>query len=256
MIFSVQRFIEDYFERRHLSDIDQYAVKLANAFAPDIHTADTKMLTAFSRIRTVFFRNNPNLKRKVFESQLLKLLRSRFKKKVQLPQFPGGIAVEKRTIFRRSRVTIGSIISGFRHAVEARAIDVFWNSRKKNHLAQRPEKVGQALFATFARGVLQNRGVVFREMASGIGFVDIAIILGSAIHLIEMKLIRKQVLGVSQLNTYMRTENRKRGWLVFFDARPAAKRQQIPALIAVPEGKIAVVGIDINPTPPSRQHSF
>lgn len=32
MIFSVQHFIEDYFHRRGLTDLDQFAVRLANAY--------------------------------------------------------------------------------------------------------------------------------------------------------------------------------------------------------------------------------
>lgn len=200
MIFSVQRYIEDYFERRHLSDVDQYAVKLANAFAGSpAHMSDRQVLTAFHRVRTVFFQNNPHVKRNQFESTLLQLLRSRFKKKVHLQQFPGGLTTERRKLLRLPRVTIESIIRGFGQAIEARAIDAFWESRNKNKLAKRPEKIGQALFATFARGVLRNRGLVFREMSSGIGFVDIAIILGSTLHLIEMKLIRTQVTGITSL---------------------------------------------------------
>jgi len=30
MIFSVQRFLEDHFERRGLEDVDQYAIQVAN----------------------------------------------------------------------------------------------------------------------------------------------------------------------------------------------------------------------------------
>jgi hypothetical protein len=89
MIFSVQRYIEDYFERRHLADVDQYAVKLANAFAGSpTDMSDKQVLKAFSRVRTVFFRNNPHINRNQFESTLLQLLRSKFKKKVHFQPSP------------------------------------------------------------------------------------------------------------------------------------------------------------------------
>jgi hypothetical protein len=90
-------------------------------------------------------------------------------------------------------------------------------------------------------------------MASGIGFVDLAIILAGTIHLIEMKLIRTKVTGIAQLTTYMKTENRRRGWLVFFDARQLPNSARIPASITLPAGKVTVVRININPTPPSKK---
>ena len=256
MIFSIQRYIEDYFQRRNLSDVDQFAVRVANSFAEWMHQpTDVQLLKAVHRIRTVFFQNNSNLNRKDFESSLIRLLRSRYKKKDQSDEFPGGVKTERRLLLQQPHVTIQSIIRGFVCAVEARATDTFWQSRKKGKLAKRPEKIGQALFAVFAKGVLSDHrfGLVLREVLSGIGFVDIAIVIRTTIHLIEMKLIRSNFTGVSQLQTYMKTENRKHGWLVYFDARDPTSRDVIPASIVTPSGTISVVGIDINPIAPSQK---
>jgi hypothetical protein len=256
MIFSVQRYIEDYFQRRNLSDVDQYAVRVANSFVQWSHrSTDAQILKSVHRIRTVFFQNNSNLNRNDFETNLIRLLRYRFKKKDQFDEFPGGVKTERRLLLQQPRVTIQSIIKGFVCAIEARAIDTFWYSRKKGKLAKRPEKIGQALFAVFAKGVLSDHrfGLVLREVFSGRGFVDIAVIVRTTIHLIEMKLIRSNFTGVSQLQTYMKTENRKHGWLVYFDARDPARRDDIPPSIDTPSGTISVVGIDINPIVPSQK---
>jgi hypothetical protein len=256
MIFSIQRYIEDYFERRNLTDVDQYAIRLANAYGNSPQQAtEKKILQAFHRIRTVFYRNNPHLNRNELESTLLRLLRTRFKKKAQMEKFPGGVTTERRMFRRQSRLTVRSIIRSFARAVEARGIDTFWESRKKNKLRKQPEKLGQALFAIFTKGVLgdNGHGFILREVSSGVGFIDIAIVLSKTPHLIEMKLVRSHFSGVSQLQTYMRTENRRIGWLVYFDARPAIKRKRIPVLFTVPSGKVNVIGIDINPDAPSQK---
>jgi hypothetical protein len=151
-------------------------------------------------------------------------------------------------------LTIQSIIKGFVHAVEARAIDAFWQSRKKSKLMSHAEKIGQTLLALYAKGVLSDRdsGLILRELFSGIGFVDVAIGLGGTLHLIEMKVIRSTLIGASQLETYMRTENRARGWLVYFDARHPSRRDAIPPSMMTPAGVVTVVAIDINPLAPSK----
>lgn len=82
MIFSVQSFLEDHFERRGLADVDQYAVRVANIFARLGPTASEKALARdLGRLQTVFFRRNANLDRREFEGRLAATLRHRFKKK-------------------------------------------------------------------------------------------------------------------------------------------------------------------------------
>ena len=82
MIFSIQRFLEDYFNRRNLSDIDQYAIKIANLYDRRRHAkSEEQFLKLMRRIRTVFFQNNPSLDRPQFNSSLLKLLDRQFEKK-------------------------------------------------------------------------------------------------------------------------------------------------------------------------------
>lgn len=83
MIFSVQHFLEDHFQRRGLADVDQYAIKVANLFARLGPQASKRTLAReLERIRTVFFRRNNDLDRKVFEEKLATTLRLRFKKKI------------------------------------------------------------------------------------------------------------------------------------------------------------------------------
>ncbi len=94
---------------------------------------------------------------------------------------------------------------------------------------------------------------MFREVGSGIGFVDIVVMLSTTPHLVELKMLKGKMTGASQIQTYMRTEDRATGWLVFFDARPNDSREEeIPATLDVPEGRISVLIIDINPIPPSK----
>lgn len=141
----------------------------------------------------------------------------------------------------------------FALATEARAVDIFWNSRTRGRLVQRPEKTGQALFATFARGALGDRGLVFRELSSGVGFVDIGVVLGRSLHIIEMKLLRSRFTGLAQLQSYMKTENRRTGWLVIFDARSPENKVVVPSKINLAIGRVNVVLVDINPIPPSKR---
>jgi hypothetical protein len=101
MIFSVQRYIEDYFQRRNLIDNDQYAVHVANSFAASMHQADdSQVLRSVHHIRTVFFKNNAHLERSAFELQLVQSLRSRFKKNVVMHS-PVASSVNVRLCFAR-----------------------------------------------------------------------------------------------------------------------------------------------------------
>lgn len=82
MIFSIQRYIEDYFERRGLTDNDQYAVKVANLYGVVRSTGSERALRRRIRgIRTIFFRANSSLVRTDFEAELLQALDRRFFKK-------------------------------------------------------------------------------------------------------------------------------------------------------------------------------
>ncbi len=265
MIFSIQHYLEDLFERRGLSDIDQYAVKLANLygkFRHEVKRAD--FLRSMKRLRTVFFRNNPELDRSEYEESLLDLLDVRFSSKKKsntrpdpLPDlvrlFPGGVSNERARLHRRTRRTIHAIVSEFCRATEARAIDVFWQSRRRGKLNGRPEKIGQGLLAVFVSGVLSRStdGFVLREMLSGIGYVDVAVILSKTLHLVELKIIRSTFTGATQLQEYMRKEGRKEGWLIVFDARQASRRPPIARSTETGDGVVRIFVVDINPAPPS-----
>jgi hypothetical protein len=89
MIFSIQHYIEDYFQRRNLSDIDQYAVRVANTFVDHLDEPNNKrLLKSLRRIRTVFYQNNEQLDRTEFELILAGQLRARYKKKTKSMTFP------------------------------------------------------------------------------------------------------------------------------------------------------------------------
>jgi hypothetical protein len=82
MIFAIQTYLEDYFNRRGLGDYDQYAVALAKLYDRERHTKTApEFLSAMKRIRTVFYKRNDRIQRENFDPRMLTLLDSRFKKK-------------------------------------------------------------------------------------------------------------------------------------------------------------------------------
>jgi len=257
MIFSIQHYLEDYFHQRNLSDVDQYAVKLANLYAlRRSGKAEPDFLKAMSRLQTVFYRNNSHLNRASVERDMLLRLDRKFKKKLSNPGelgFPGGVASERATLRKLPRRSIAELLRLFKHAMESRAVDTIWNSRAAGRLRPRPEKVAQGMLSLFAMGVLSNgRGNLLRELASGIGFVDLVVMFGCVPHLVEMKVLRGAFTGVAQLAVYMVTEKRREGWLVVFDARRSDRRAALPERIDTSAGAVRVVAVDINPIPPSR----
>jgi hypothetical protein len=119
-------------------------------------------------------------------------------------------------------------------------------------LVTKPERIGQSLLAVFVVGALASRGIIIREVKSGVGFVDVAIVRSTVQHLLELKILRSKLVGVNQLRTYMRIEHRPIGWLMLFDARPSGNRTPVPPVQSVPEGVIRIVLVDIRPDAPSR----
>ena len=253
MIFAVQRFLEDHFERRGLADVDQYAIRVANLFdrvGPEVR--EEALAQQLARLRTAFYRRNHNIDRKEFEAQLAATLRRRFQKKKNDPNYHVFVhsLAQARARFRTRRRSIAALLSEFKKAVEARAVDVFWHSRTKHLLRARPEKIAQGFLAIFAKGVIGSDGVVLREIASGIGFVDIGVSFGGVLHLMELKILKGQLSGTNQLATYMRTENTRHGWLVLFDARRSRSRPTIPDKISTRDAYIKTLIVDLNPAVP------
>jgi hypothetical protein len=169
-------------------------------------------------------------------------------------KFPGGVGPERARLKKLHRRSVGEVLQGFRHGIEARAIDTFWASRVKGRLRPKAEKVGQGLLAAFAMGTLSDgKGHLLRELPSGVGFVDVGLILGNVLHLVELKVLRGgSFSGVSQLTQYMRTEQRRQGWLVVFDARTQDKQGPLPAKIDTADGTVRVLVININPAAPHK----
>jgi hypothetical protein len=82
MIFSIQIYLEDYFNRRGLGDPDQYAVALARLYDRERHAKTAPaFLSAMKRIRTVFYKRNDHIQRDAFDRKMLTLLDGKFKKK-------------------------------------------------------------------------------------------------------------------------------------------------------------------------------
>jgi hypothetical protein len=101
---------------------------------------------------------------------------------------------------------------------------------------------------------LKGHGLALREVASGIGFVDVIVIFSSGSpHVVELKILNgRAVTGPTQLAIYMKQLNRTEGWLVFLDARKIADRKAIAPIIKRTSGTIKTITIDINPIPPSK----
>ncbi|MEK6375745.1 MAG: hypothetical protein AABO58_23955 [Acidobacteriota bacterium] len=253
MIFSVQRFLEDHFEQRGLTDVDQYAIRVANLYDRlGVGVSNDTLTHELGRIRTAFFNRNRPLNRKHFEATLAGTLRRRFKKKRADPALAdfGRALRPARLRLAKKRRSMASLLDAFKRVVEARAVDAFWLSRKKGHLRMKPEKIAQALLEVFAKRVVGFSGLVLREMASGIGFIDVAISFGAVPHLVELKILTTEMAGVNQLASYMRTEGRREGWLVLVDVRDSLAKGVIPARIETPSGLIRTVVVDVNPPAP------
>jgi hypothetical protein len=258
MIFSIQGFLEDYLQRRGLSDGDQYAVRVANLYASRRSIGrDNDFLARLHRVRTSLFRNNKELSRDDVERQILAALDRKYKgKTAELRHLFAGkeAQTEQATLRRMPRRSIAAVLHAFQRGTGARNIDMFWESRKAGKLRPRPEKIAQALLTEFVLGALSNgQGKIFREVASGIGFVDLAVMLSTTVHLVELKIQRGQFTGPAQLENYMVNESRKSGWLVVFDVRSPSKKTPIPKVVKAAGGTIRVIVLDINPVPPSRQ---
>jgi len=82
MIFSIQRDLEDYFNRGGFTDPDQYAIALAKLYDRGRQgKTSAAFLSSMRKIRTAFFRANNRVQRSTFERKVLSRLDGKFKKK-------------------------------------------------------------------------------------------------------------------------------------------------------------------------------
>lgn len=261
MIFSIQRFLEDYFERRNFTDVDQFAVSLANLYDKRRgQTSADEFLIAMRRLRTLFYKNNFSLNRSDFERSLLKLLDTRFDPKKKAAEtglfLSNGLSQARKRLEFSSRLTIRQILLEYKSAVESRGIDAFWKSRGKGELRSKPESIAQAMLATSLKMFFRNRdsGLVLREFASGIGFVDVGILLSRVLHIVELKVLISSFQGPAQLKQYMLSEHRREGWLIVIDTRPDKLKTKLAEVIHTKKaGTIRILSVDINPTAPSKK---
>ena len=115
----------------------------------------------------------------------------------------------------------------------------------------------QSLLATALKIFFRNRDsrLVLREFASGVGFVDIGIVLSQVLHIVELKVLVKSFRGPAQLEQYMISEDRREGWLVVLDTRPEKRKTNLPEVMPTKQGPIKILIVDINPTAPSKKKS-
>lgn len=252
MLFSIQVFIENYLSRRGIIDSDGFSVKLAHLFfyKREVYSTEQAFLKKARRINSTVFVANPSAKDILVE--LVRQLDQRFQKKTQ---FPGGTKLEQKRLARKARITLNIILDEFCSAIEARATDGFWLSRRRGELRSHPEKIAQDHLVLFVKGVLREGGIVFSEFSSGTGYVDVGILISKSLHLVELKVLSKgKFKGPAQLAAYMRHEKRVVGTLIVFDARKK-KDSIVPKKLVVPEGTVNIRVLDLNPISPSRLKS-
>lgn len=255
MLLKIQTYIEDYFYNSNFQDYDGYALFLASLF----YELFDKVITEndFKKIalkeNTTFFKNNEITNKEEYIERLLTKLIRRYKKKDNTITLNKYFEKEILELKKSKRISLKKLLTSFCIGIESKGIDQFWISRKKNILQSRPEKIGQANLSIFTLGIFIDREDchVFREFGSGIGFVDVGIMFSSTLHIIEIKILTDNLNGFSQLEQYMKNENRKEGTLLIFDARPTNKKIPIQKTLKRKSGKINTFLIDINPTPPS-----
>ena len=161
MRFSIQRYLEDYLQRKSLSDVGQYAVRLAKLyFQRRSSTSDEGIRAAVARIRTAFYRRNAVQNRRSLEGDLLTRLDVRFRNEAGKSglEFPGGVSRERVKLQRLPRRSIRTILDEFKHATESRGVDTIWASRAAGRLRPKPEMIAQGMLSQFVMGVLSNRG--------------------------------------------------------------------------------------------------
>jgi hypothetical protein len=258
MIYSIQSYLENYFNRCGLVDPDQYAVNVARLYDRQRHGKKTPaFLSSMKRIHTVFYKQNARTQRPTFEKRVLTLLDSKFKKKRVL--FISNAVAERvedsgNRLRRLRHITIRKFLEEFKSTVEAHGVNSFWESRSEAKLRSRAEKIGQEMLGVFASAKLRDHGAAIREPVVGTGFVDFLVTFSSGlVHVVELKMLKDPgVTGLAQLAAYMKHNNRKEGWLVLFDVRKGNKRQSVAPTMKQKNGTIRTVVIDLNPTAPSK----
>lgn len=264
MLFSAQRFLEDLFRASGLRDPDQYAVTLANLyFSRRAGASKKKFLEVMRKAKTAFFRVN-GIDRDGFEQKLLSALDQRFKKKLETNPAPAlkerlgpAIRTEARIIRRAPRRTMGMLLQSFRRGVQSLGIDQFWKSRRAGQLKPYPEAIARDTLAVMLHGVLEGRSIALKEIASGIGRIDVSVARASGnrivLDIVELKVLKSGALkGAAQLGRYLQNADRKEGWLVVIDARRPARKTPLPKRIQLNGSCVAhVVVVDINPPAPS-----
>lgn len=150
-------------------------------------------------------------------------------------------------------ITLDLLLERFCGFAKSRLISSFWISRKKGNLAPKAEIIAQGHLSSFLAGHFKETAFIDRELASGIGYVDISVTYNNIRHLLELKVIRQgEVFGIGQLYQYMQTEAVKDGYLIVFDARKL-KGERIPKNKKISDQIIKVWAVNINPSLPSQK---
>lgn len=255
MLYTIQTYLEDYLRRLSYQYTDNFAVEIAKIYyAKRIELDDEELIKIINEIKTSFYVNNRIENREEINRLIISRLDSRFKKKLSEPEddFSKGLDDDK-IAYGGMVPSMDIILDKFRNAVEARGIDSFWVSRKKNELKKGPESIAQGLWGTYTYRAFEDQVVSIREFLSGIGFVDSGIVINGKLDLIEIKILDNGFTGVEQLDTYMKTEGIDRGYLLVFDARSLDRKSTLPVEIPTEAGKVYVKVVNINPQAPSKK---
>ena len=143
MLFSIQGYIQDSFNKRGFQDDDGYAVKIANFYFHNRKKcSDDEIVNKIHRLRTNFFLINDITNRKDFESKLISKLDKLFL--VSLAAVPKTILKSIEEVppkEKKFRLTICILLERFAKSVERKGVEAFWISRKKGELRKKPEKI-------------------------------------------------------------------------------------------------------------------
>ncbi len=262
MLYSVQSEVLTFLGLAGLRDRDGFAAAAAERYLA--HRANTTSGAAVGKlmsIQTSTFSTRRRERRSLTTELVQRLDKKFIKSLTTVPSRLRPMGAERTRVIglgQRSRrrggeVAFSELIARFKAAVEADGIDPFWKSRKKSELRPRPEQIGQLSLMMFLNEPIRAlSGFTFREVRSGIGYIDVMAVFGrSKRYVVELKVRSSdRVLGAAQLAKYLDTLGLSHGWLILFDSRAAGDKQP-KSPVSIDGKTLTIVSVDINPPAPS-----
>lgn len=151
--------------------------------------------------------------------------------------------------------TIDEILDAFAKHISTDIRMSFWTSDMGNHKwISRPEYHAQRLLFTFLRAKLDSSALIFEELDTGAGRLDLLVAFSvSEKYIIELKMcgapysLKYAKKGFGQIQHYMENRDVKLGYLLIFDARKRDFNKNIPADEIATDYRIEVKVIDVRP---------